>query len=54
MWFAVARKPNSEPLDQFIKREGGINACAARFSGGGGEVAQSAARELNGRHTAAP
>jgi hypothetical protein len=22
----------SEPLDQFIKRKGGINACAARFT----------------------
>ena len=24
--------PDSEPLDQFIKRKGGINACAARFA----------------------
>jgi hypothetical protein len=29
---AVAYKPDSEPLDPFIKRKGGINACAARFS----------------------
>jgi hypothetical protein len=28
----VAYKPESEPLDQFIMRKGGINACAARFT----------------------
>jgi hypothetical protein len=32
MRYAAAYKPGSEPLDQFIKRKGGINACAARFS----------------------
>jgi bacterioferritin-associated ferredoxin len=32
MRHAAAYKPDSEPLDQFIKRKGGINACAARFS----------------------
>ena len=32
MRYAVAYKPGSEPLDQFIRRKGGINACAARFS----------------------
>jgi hypothetical protein len=32
MRYAAAYKPNSEPLDQFIRRKGGINACAARFS----------------------
>ena len=32
MRYAVAYKPNSEPLDQFIRRKGGINECAARFS----------------------
>jgi hypothetical protein len=31
MRYAVAYKPNSEALDQFVKRKGGINACAARF-----------------------
>jgi hypothetical protein len=31
MRYAAAYKPGSEPLDQFIKRKGGINACAARF-----------------------
>jgi hypothetical protein len=32
MRYAAAYKPDSEPLDQFIRRKGGINACAARFS----------------------
>jgi hypothetical protein len=30
--YAAAYKPDSERLDQFIQRKGGINACAARFS----------------------
>jgi hypothetical protein len=30
--YAVAYKPDSEPLDQFIRRKGGINECAARFT----------------------
>jgi hypothetical protein len=30
--YAAAYKPDREPLGQFIKRKGGINACAARFS----------------------
>jgi hypothetical protein len=30
--YGAAYKPNSESLDWFIKRKGGINACAARFS----------------------
>ena len=29
---AVDHKPGSEPLDRFVRRKGGINACAARFS----------------------
>jgi hypothetical protein len=29
---ATAYKPDSEPLERFIRRKGGINACAARFS----------------------
>jgi hypothetical protein len=29
MRFAAAYKPDSEPLDQFVRRKGGINACAA-------------------------
>jgi hypothetical protein len=30
--YAAAYKSDWEPLDQFIRRKGGINACAARFS----------------------
>jgi hypothetical protein len=30
--YAVAYKPVSEPLDEFIRRKGGINACASRFT----------------------
>jgi hypothetical protein len=30
--YVVAYKPESEPLDQFIRRKGGINECAARFT----------------------
>jgi hypothetical protein len=32
MRYADEHKLNSEPLEQFVKRKGGINACAARFS----------------------
>ena len=34
MRYAAACKPVAEPLDRFVKRKGGINACAARFSRG--------------------
>jgi hypothetical protein len=30
--YAAVYKPDSEALDQFIKRKGGINACAVRFT----------------------
>jgi hypothetical protein len=30
--YALRYKSHSEPLDQFIKRKGGINACASRFT----------------------
>ena len=30
--YALKYKSNSEPLDQFIKRKGGINKCASRFA----------------------
>jgi hypothetical protein len=30
--YALEYKSNSEPLDQFIKRKGGINKCADRFA----------------------
>jgi hypothetical protein len=32
MRYAAVYKTDSEALDQFIRRKGGINACAARFS----------------------
>ena len=32
MRYAAAYKPDSEPLEQFVRRKGGINACAARFT----------------------
>ena len=32
MRYAAAYRSDSEPLDQFIKRKGGINECAARFT----------------------
>ena len=32
MRYAAERKLNSEALDRFVKRKGGINACADRFS----------------------
>jgi hypothetical protein len=32
MRYAAVYKAAGEPLDQFIRRKGGINACAARFS----------------------
>jgi hypothetical protein len=40
MRYATMFKLDSEPLDHFIRRKGGINACAARFS-----------RRLGGRAT---
>ena len=30
--YALAYKSDSEPLEQFVKRKGGINKCAARFA----------------------
>jgi hypothetical protein len=32
MRYAAVYKPDSEPLGDFIKRKGGINECAARFT----------------------
>ena len=32
MRYAASYKPDSEALDQFVMRKGGINACAARFT----------------------
>ena len=31
MRYAAAYKSDAEPLDQFVRRKGGINDCAARF-----------------------
>jgi hypothetical protein len=36
--YALEYKAPSEPLDQFIKRKGGINSCAERFSRTSGDV----------------
>ena len=30
--FAEANKPDNEPIKKFIKRKGGINACASNYS----------------------
>src|SRR6266567_2225951 len=30
--YAAEYKSNSEPLDKFVKRKGGINECASRFA----------------------
>lgn len=32
LWYVEDVKLPSEPLKKFIKRKGGINACAARYS----------------------
>lgn len=32
LMFAAAYKANSEPLEEFIRRRGGINLCAAKLS----------------------
>jgi hypothetical protein len=32
MRYAAAYKLDSEPLERFVKRKGGINSCVARFS----------------------
>jgi hypothetical protein len=30
--YALEHKSHAEPLDQFVKRKGGINSCASRFT----------------------
>jgi hypothetical protein len=35
MRYAAEHKSDSEPLEQFVRRKGGINACVARFSQAG-------------------
>jgi hypothetical protein len=32
MRYAAAYKSDAQPLDHFVRRKGGINACAARFT----------------------
>jgi hypothetical protein len=41
MQYAAAYKLVCEPLEQFVKRKGGINACAARFTRRLGRTASS-------------
>ena len=48
MRYAAAYKPDSEPLDQFIRRKGGINDCAARFCSVAGARSGNEARETLG------
>jgi hypothetical protein len=43
MRYAAADKLNSEPLEQFVKRKGGINKCVTRFSVGLGRRRRSLA-----------
>jgi hypothetical protein len=45
MRYATVYKPGSEPLAQFIRRKGGINACAARFTRWLGRTASSRTAE---------
>jgi hypothetical protein len=47
MRYAVAYKPDSEALDQFVKRKDGINECAAFAAPGAGKG--KAVRETDGR-----
>jgi hypothetical protein len=46
MRYSAAYKSDSEPLNQFAKPEGGINACAVRFSRG---IGRGAPRGTPGR-----
>ena len=41
MRYAAAYKPDAEPLDQFVRRKGGINACAALGRGAASTTPQS-------------
>jgi hypothetical protein len=45
MRYAAIYKPDSEPLDRFVKRKGGINACAAGFTRWLGRTASSRTAE---------
>jgi hypothetical protein len=48
MRYAAAYKPDSEPVDEFVQRKGGINACAARFSRRLGRGTRSERRTAGG------
>jgi hypothetical protein len=50
MRYAAVYKSDSETVDQFIRRKGGINACAARFARwvGRGRVTRSERRSTGG------
>jgi hypothetical protein len=48
MRYAAVYKDDSEPLGQFIRRKGGINECAARFSRLLGRGRLSSERRLAG------
>jgi hypothetical protein len=45
MRYAAVYKRTSEPLEEFIRRKGGINACADRFSRWLGRTASSRTAE---------
>jgi hypothetical protein len=45
MRYAAAYKSDSEPLDEFVMRKGGMNACAARFSRSIGRRAEKGAND---------
>jgi hypothetical protein len=50
MRYAAMYKPDSESLELFVRRKGGINACAARFSRGlgRGKATRSERRPVRG------
>jgi hypothetical protein len=46
---AGAYKPDAEPLDHFIRRKGGTNECAARFTRWLGRGARTISRKVSSR-----
>jgi hypothetical protein len=49
MRYAAERKLNSEALDRFVKRKGGVNKCVARFTLGlGRDAAKRSERRTAG------
>jgi hypothetical protein len=49
MRYAAIYKSDSEPLTQFVRRKGGINACAARFTKRLGQGAVKRSRTFSAR-----